>query len=276
MQQKRFRWKFQPSPRAPYRAPAQKSTRRGRPFPVKSVLVVLLIGSFYLVFGTRTFAVTGVTVTGTRYLEKQQMIEKVDAILSENRWFFIPARNFFFVPTAQVSAALSNIRLERITVKKSFPNGLSITVVEKQPKAAWRAGDKWYELDKKGIIINQIVLPSTDALKVTFANSLETGAIGKQIIQPSLLNTVLAVNANLPDLPITKVSEYVIDTQNSYSIGLRDTQGITIYFSTELPLSIQTNKLSVFYAEKTRTEPDWLANIDYIDLRYGSTKVYYK
>ncbi|MFA5954508.1 MAG: FtsQ-type POTRA domain-containing protein [Patescibacteria group bacterium] len=271
----KLHWRYQPKRVSPYRDNTKQVIKKGlRPFWI--VVFIIIAGIVYLLFGTRFFYINKINVQGTRYLEKQQIVDKVNALLQHRRWFIIPESNIFFTPVAQIQSDLTDIRLERISVTRSFPSTLNIQITEKQASAFWSSGNRWYELDKNGFIMSEVVKPSDNSVKITFANSLEPAEIGKQVIDPKLLEEALAIKANLPDLPVTALDVFVIDPANPYTISFRNKQGALIYFTTELSLQTQLQKLTIFNNDKNRTEAGWQDKIHYIDLRYGTTKVYYQ
>jgi cell division protein FtsQ len=108
------------------------------------LLTVLAGGGTWAVYGSSWFRATGVTVRGQRVLTAAQIERAAGVPLGGP---------LISVDTGAVRARLLRAlpRIDRVSVDRSWPHTVSVTVVERTPSAVLRSGGRYTEVDRDGV-----------------------------------------------------------------------------------------------------------------------------
>jgi len=131
-------------PRPPARARRRRVSWRTRFFALAAVAVIAAVA--WVLLGDRVFVVRSISVTGTRLVTSEQVLEAADIPIG--------------TPLSQVDAGTVTRRVEGIrqvasaTVSVDWPDHVTIAVTERVPVIAVRMADGRYDLvDKAGVIV---------------------------------------------------------------------------------------------------------------------------
>ena len=146
--------------------------------------------------------------------------------------------------------------------------------------ALWLNRGYQYDLDLEGRIIGENG-PVTDtqndnSIKITNSASIQETRVGDRVISNHVLETIRSIYTKLPSQLGITFQLFDINEIEQGKIAVRTNKGWTIYFSTVADTVSELNKLTAFMLEKDRTDPRWRDNLNYIDLRFGNTRIYYK
>lgn len=168
------------------------------------VAVTLLVtgGALFILLSPR-FRITAVTVTGAVRLDPVSLEAFVNRQLNQG-WLGVNwKRVVFLVPTKSITANLRRsveqlVSLDEISIERIDGQTLRVHLKERQPNLIWQTGNRQFILDDRGIIIERATtaLPP-DLLTLLDRNHLPA-AIGRTVVQPSLLAAVRTVHERLP------------------------------------------------------------------------------
>ena len=227
-------------------------------------LVMLAIAGIIVVWALGSTLISSIKVTGTQNLSAKEVQRLIRSNISRNPWY----ANYFTVGGLKLNRTLSEQepRIKTVTVKKTFPNTITVAVVERQPGVVWvSAGENW-EVDIEGMII---------------------GAAGSNKPMATVIDT-----ANIPVKPGDRVapSRFVRFTQD-IADDIRPVTGLSIE-NFQVPEStsevyVKTSKGYLIKFDTTRSAADQLNDLalviknlngkvpsQYIDLRVAGRAYY--
>jgi cell division protein FtsQ len=124
------------------RAAARKKTRRWPRRAIVAVLVLAAIAGVARFLGGSLFSLRRFEIAGNERARTEELLHALDA------W---RGRNLVMLDLGPVAERLaSEPWVERVTLSKRFPDGLSIRVVERRPIALLRDGVRLMWLDARG------------------------------------------------------------------------------------------------------------------------------
>jgi hypothetical protein len=132
-------------PREPWLPPGFVAWTIGR-----LLAAALLVGAAWVVYDSASsdrFLVRSVRVHGNVLLGRAE-IESVAAVNGINT---------FWIDPAQVASRLKAMPLvQRADITLALPDGIDVTIVERQPAAFWISGDRSYLVDREGVILKAV------------------------------------------------------------------------------------------------------------------------
>lgn len=186
--------------------------RTARTYVVLGVVVALLVGSAYVVLGTSVLSVRTVTVTGAKALNPGQVL----------RTAAVPhGANLARLDTTAIRDRLLDAYpgVDTVTVRRSFPSTVRLTVTERQVVAVLHAGTAYWLVDKKSVPFRQVTKPPK-GFPVIGVNQVTAG-------DPASRAAVAVVDAIPADLAAAVVS---IAAPTPDGITLHLTAGRTVFW----------------------------------------------
>lgn len=222
----------------------------------------------WMLFISSLFAITDIGVDGAQAIGNDAVQAAVRELLDQRTFqIFQPARNILFLNTAAVGDALREHygNIERVIVAKSYPHGLHVSVVEREPVGIWCRGDACRYYDRSGAQWGEAV-PSRGPLLLLVKDERSSDE-GTQAATQSLLAAAeglgaLGIRARWATLPDAAPGDMRITTDRSFELYM-DAGG-------DIPDQLST--LGTLLSEKA-TDAAWAPG--YIDLRTPG-RVYYK
>jgi cell division septal protein FtsQ len=89
---------------------------------------------------------------------QEEITSFVEEGLLKSRLIFFKQYNYFLISSSNLTNFLSEkiqtrIALEKLEIKKEYPNTLSVIIREKEPDTVWQTSSDYYYLDQKGIVV---------------------------------------------------------------------------------------------------------------------------
>lgn len=160
--------------------------RSGR-IPAMVVVVacgILLYGFLF----SGDFLVASVVVRGASLGDPAEVATVADAI----------GEPIFSIDASQAADRVARLPyVERVAVRTSFPDKVTITVVERQPVLAWQAGGQTWLLDRRGHVLSGEA-PVPDGVP-TVMSELDTPKVG-DTLDPAIVAAVVAATETLGDV----------------------------------------------------------------------------
>jgi len=244
-------------------------------------VALFLLFSVYFFIYSSIFDINRIIILGNATINAKIIEDIVDQIKKEKRWFIFPQKNIlFFDDNFLKSELMNNIHLDSVQIKKRPWGTLYISISEKTAVALWLNRGRHYTLDKQGKIIDEIGSVSNDQVdnfvKITNNSLIQETKIGERVMSDHVLETIKNINSKLPPQIGIKFNLFDISEAEQGKIIARTAENFAVYFSTIADVAPELNKLIAFVLEKDRVDRNWRDNISYIDLRFGSTRIYYK
>ncbi|PWH18969.1 MAG: hypothetical protein DDG58_05700 [Ardenticatenia bacterium] len=213
------------------------------------VLLVALIGVFYILFASPMFYVSQLEVYGNTITSSSEVHQAAD----------LEGVSIFWVDPETVRARIEALPyVKRAEVQVRLPAQVSITIEERIPHLVWQSvhDDKVWWIDTEGIaLVPRGILEGALVVKDENAQPLVQEA--GQRLSPSILASIRALHALLPDL---REMTY----QTSWGIGFRTGEGWPVYLGDEDQMEF---KLAIL-RELRRRMIEQGATPRYIDVRF--------
>lgn len=250
--------------RRPGPAPRKRGDWKPSGVMIKRAIQALIIMGGLFGFW-QVFSVSSIAVTGNRVIPTNDII--MSAETSFNRHPL--SRNLLTVGTGSlVRDLLSDRRIGVATIKRSWPNKLTIEVTERQISLVWKTGSNLYLLDSNGVAVAALavapklpIVIDSASLPVQVGQSVvpqQFVAFANQLAGEMAPKTGLGVaNMTVPDT----TSELYVQTSAKYTIKFDTTSGV----------EDQLNSLKTVLATLAKLHK---APSQYIDLRVPN-KAYY-
>jgi len=245
---------------------------------------VLLLGfsgvSLYLLFFSPFLEVESISVEGNEDVPASEISGQIEKSLDGKYFRFLSRKNYFLIRTGDIERALagSGKLLELESIRKNFPNSLTVRVVERKALLVWCSGGVCYFADSDGFVFGGVPELEEEIEEQNFLVVVDDSArpieIGKTKIN-------LAYLENLSNLAYILKSDFNLAGSEyfhtpgmaSQEINLKTTEGWVLKASLAGPAE-ETKKIMETLFEKDLNE-EARKKLDYLDLRVKN-KIYYK
>jgi cell division septal protein FtsQ len=237
-------------------------------FSVFASIIVLSTAGF-LLFSPR-FQISQLSVSGnnniaTEDLERvaQEKLKTSFSILGMD----ISTESIFLSMGKGTNSLMESFpEIEKVTVKKNFPNGVSLQIVEKTPYAVWTDefdNSKCYLVDKNGTYIKNYVEKEEYASLIRINEKEKVKDLNKK----EVLESFSKIEAKLKNNSIS-VSGFDIYEEK---VVAQSNLACKIYFNISDDLDWQIEKLGIVLNNSKYSAN--LSSFEYIDLRFGNQAI---
>lgn len=117
---------------------------RVRMWQLVSLWTLFFLVLVYQVFFSHVLTIEYITVDGAGLLISDEVEQMARTALSENLWTFVPQNNFLLLSTHRIEERLlvASPLIRQVTVKKSFPNTIHVSILERGNFLFWCSGEE--------------------------------------------------------------------------------------------------------------------------------------
>jgi len=244
------------------------------------ILLVFMGATAYILFFSSFLEIKRISLEGISELKYEDVYMKISEKLSGEYLHFIPKNNLILISRSKIGKEVSDSfkKISNVEVKKIFPDGIAIKIVERKALLVWCSAGPCYIIDENGYAYTWTDFESDEIkqnnLLSIIDNSGKPVTVGEKVLDEEYMKFVIALRDELDKETGIKISnEYHVGSRIAEEVRVRAEEGWEIFFSTSLPMenSIQTFKT---FLEKEMMDKD-KSKLEYIDLR-AENKVYYK
>ena len=230
-----------------------------------TILVVLIVA--IILIWWRTFHISSIIVTGNQFLSTGTIKASVKVELDRH----LSWQNLTMVDTDGLAAGLRGDQslIDDIQIKRQWPNGLNIRIVERTPVLLWQTGDTTYWVDVDGIVVNQAAGTLTKLPLIVDRSNLPVKA-GDRVVGTRFVAFIRDLVDQMPKQGLSIAGFAVPDTTTE--VYVTTVKGFIVKFDTTRPSSEGLVALTQVMGQLTK---DKKTPAEYIDLRV-SGKAYYK
>jgi cell division septal protein FtsQ len=232
-------------------------------------LIIVLSGAGFLLFSPR-FQISQLSVSGnnniaTADLEKvaQDKLKTSFSVLGMD----ISTESIFLSMGKGVDALKESFpEIDKVTVKKNFPNGISLQIVEKTPYAVWTDefdNSKCYLVDKDGSYIKKYEAKDEYASLIRINEKEKINDLDKKKILESFSKIEAKLKNNSINVSSFDIYEEKVVAQSNLACK--------IYFNVNDDLDWQIEKLGIVLGNSKYSSN--LGVLEYIDLRFGNQAI---
>lgn len=217
------------------------------------LLITCAILSIFVYFPF--FTLTNINLKGATYITTEDILKIGNIYIGEP---------LFELETDNVAMRLSNdLRIEEVTVRRSLPHTLDITIKERQPIATIVCDYGYLDLDRSGKILDSYKTLKTMQIPMITGAKVQDKYIGDNV-DDKIVKVILDFLQKMNIEALNKISEVAIISENY----------IVAYTNTERSVQIRIGKLERL-DEKAHLTEDFLKNLDsnpnpieYVDFNY--------
>lgn len=220
-------------------------------------IIFLLISGLILAFVVYVpiFTLKEIKLVGATYITPDDILKIGNIYIGEP---------LFQLETDSITNRLSqDLRIEEVSVRRSLPSSLEITIKERRPIATIVCDYGYLDMDANGKIIDSYKNLKKMQIPIITGASVRDLYIGDDV-QDELVKKILSFLQKLNSVSLNKISEVAIISEDY----------IVAYTGTERPVQIRIGKLERL-DDKARLTEDFLNDlatnpnpIEYIDFNY--------
>jgi cell division septal protein FtsQ len=246
---------------------------KGKLITFVSVLILLFV--FWFIFISQFFVITKISVSGL----DQRSNDKVNSLLTgqmhSGNFVLFPQNNLLFFNQKNFQTTLrKEYHFQSVSLKKEWPNGLVINIVDKPLVGIWNEGDKYFYVDSDGYAVQEISPLDMNENIYPLLTNLSSQKIynGRITANPGYLDFAAELFEKFPKImPEIKIDRFIIDDDVD-TIKLLTAGGLTVLFNTKDNADKQLNNLLILKNQKLK---DSFNKQKTVDLRFGD-KIYYQ
>lgn len=245
------------------------------------LLCFLFSGVIVYVFFFSSFVkIQKVEILGLSELPRSEIEPVVTEIYGGKYFGVFPKNGFFLFPSKKMEDVLGDKfrKIKNVNIKKTFPNNVSIEVVERKSLLVWCSGGPCYLIDENGLAYMGADFSSPDIVQNHLIKMVDTSAkpvaLGASLFSKEYIDFLLGAVVELPQKSgIELIEECDTPSRLAGEMTFYSPDGVKISLSTELPLDQTMKNLEIFMRKQLSEEER--KNIEYLDLRFES-RVFYK
>jgi cell division septal protein FtsQ len=229
------------------------------------IFFILIAGFYYLVLSSY-FLVTNISINGNDQVSTEQIIQVIESHGKKRTWL-IPKSHLLLMTRGRLSKLTSeNITLikEVITVNRSWPNSVSITVVERKPGFVMQVKNRNLLLDEEGVVVRELTQPEEN-LVIVINQAEEDVIIGETLPNPKLTAFILSMYRSWPRKISSGIAAVKITSKETQEIQFESIEGWSAFFDVNRSALSQLGNLSLILDRQI--PQDQRENLAYVDLR---------
>lgn len=257
--------------RKSYRVKRRKPILKSRFFGFGVLFLAVAAGVFYLVCFAPFSQVKNIIITGSNKVQAVAVKKTVENAVTR-KIAFLSSKSILLANSSEITAdLLENFpQIEKISLRKSFPDKLSVSVSERQPVAVFSQGGNYFLMDKNGVIFSQVATPQNNM--IIFQNDLATSSagLGQTAVPVDVISWTLQAETVLQKDFSLGIKE--ADLVSNQRLNLKTAEGWEVYFNLNGDMGWQITELETVLNEKIPSQKR--SNLQYIDLRFDKVYIY--
>ncbi|MEK7461887.1 MAG: hypothetical protein AAB586_02345 [Patescibacteria group bacterium] len=253
-----------------------KKKKRRRRIRLALLLVGLLAILSSLIYFSRQkrFLIIGVTITGENVVDKEEMSQTVQKLISGYYFWVIPRNNTFVYPRQTIEQNLTEAfpRIKSINLNLDESRTLVVMVEERVPFALYCVNDECFFLDKEGLIFAPAPSFSDGVYFIYSTDEPMSDPVGKRVLAPEEFESLLKFRESLSTLNINSSALKI--GADDYTLLWSDNKRLMWQKDDDL-LLVGSNLEAFLSDDAIKTQSNFLEKILYLDLRTAN-KVFYK
>lgn len=241
-----------------------------------------------LFFGTVVYAVLFSSylkypdweIRGLAQVEESSVRETVRQKMAHQYFGFIPGDTFFVLRPRTLESLLQEQYplFQTVTVERTFPHTLVITVKERDTLVLWCSIGSCAHVVENGdaLVVTDVYQQSENQMRTVTITDMSGQSIrfGEKIFDSSFVEKVLFLRQQLKErFAVETESMLSFSSRFANEIRMRSVDGWEVYFSTLLPGDVSLEAFALLYDDEISKER-W-KELEYIDLR-TENRIFYR
>src|SRR3989338_186144 len=282
MPRKKYQTKkrYQYGRRRIYKSKRRKSFLHGPFFWFFILLLLILTGIGDLVICSNFFEVKSIEISGHEKISPEEIIRTLEEKI-EHKIVFFESKSVFLFRSSDLIKAISKKYpgIEKTTIKRRFPSGLTVEIKERQPAALFCQNDQCLYVDKNGVIFQEENVENAGKLLILRPeNAITDIFLGKVVINKEQFDLLIKItdaisgNLQIPTKELLIQNESQNITEDIDRSKVKTQEGWDIYFDLKNNVDWQIIKLSSVLEKEIPQEKR--GDLEYVDLRIGNFAPY--
>lgn len=258
---------------------ASHEKKASRNYFLVVLLWILFFGTlFYLICFSSYLTITTYTIDGIRRIPETQFRDMMEGELSKNSFGLFSHRRFFLIQPKKLEELFRKQYplIRAISVKRVFPDALTISVEERETIVLWCSADLCSHILEDGSVLpatNRYFDPENKEHTLNIID--ESGRPlpqGEGVFEEGFVSQLLLLKQSLKDtLGIETEERILVSSRFANEFRLKTVQGFEIYVNTHIAPETSLTALALILDEIPKNR---LAELRYIDLR-TENRVFY-
>ncbi len=240
------------------------------------IIVAACVGLGYLLFFANLLDVRTIDTSGEEIIPSADLKTATENWLNEGFLGLTRRRDLLFISAGGLASELTAKfpRIDSAEIKKEFPHGLRITVVERQSAGTWcfSVSGKCFYFDKNGVAYAEATQSSGFLILNVTDYQGQAVALGLLIASEEWFKNILTAGELLPKIGVS-IAEFSIPSGSFDEFDAKTAGGWKILFSNSTDITKQITSLGILLRDKLPAEKR--TGLQYIDLRIQDG-IYYK
>ena len=259
------------------RHPAEANTKLLKKKVSMYLIYIFTFLIVYSLFFSFIFKIQFIQIVGNDSINTQEIENIIWEAVDKNIALALNRNNYWLLSTSYLlNSVTQEYAFEDITIKKKFPNTISLHVIERMGRLIWKTGPDYYVVDAHGVITRRLhemrLVTSGDIPVIVDKNESEV-LVSDTVLNDSMIASILEAYQyynEYIDRDGLKFDRFEIDQKDSsfYKIFTRD--GLEIHMNDQSLAVGQLTKLK----RVIDTENISFHNLSYINLRVENQVIY--
>jgi len=211
------------------------------------IIVFSCVGTIGVALFHPFFHINHVSVSGTERLKAVDVEHAVLGTVQYRKYFVLPANNYFLLDVNEIkNVLLTRFPLANVTVKKEFPNSVTIQLSEKMSTIIYDNGKQYAYIGLDGKVVEVVRSVGADewihtTKTVTSTNEQNETTTEEQIISSTHIPRITALSKDLGNFPVVYDMRGTDEAVNSTVLEPETVQGIVTWFqylqTAQMPLT---------------------------------------
>ncbi len=248
------------------------------------IVFAVCVGLGYLLFFANLLDVRIINISGAEIIPSADLKTVAENWLNEGFLGLTRNKDLLFISVGGLASELTAKfpRIDSAEIRKEFPHGLKITIVERQSAGIWCfvASDKPFDsaqgrcfyFDKNGVAYAEATQSSGFLILGVADHRGQAVALGSRVNSEEWTKNIIMARELLPKIGVN-VAEFSIPSGSFDEFNAKTAGGWKILFSNSTDITKQITSLGVLFRDKLPAEKR--AGLQYIDLRIQD-RIYYK
>jgi cell division septal protein FtsQ len=229
----------------------------------------------YVVFFSEFLEINSIDIGGNEIISNDSILERINPEISGEYLGFIRKNNLLLIRTNKIKTnVLNDFKIIReIKIKRRFPDGLKISVIERHPQLVFCGAGQCFLIDEKREAYDNFNGENDNNFIILTDESCKGINLGDLIAEPNYIEYIKGIREGLTGLGLEVENDFRTVSFISKDIRVKTKEGWEIYFNEDVPLEKEISMLKIVLDNKITEEQR--KDLEYIDLRIDN-KIFYK
>lgn len=240
------------------------------------IIIAICVGLGYLLFFADLLDVRTIDISGAEIIPSADLKTAAEGWLNGGFLGLTRNKNLFFISAGELASELTAKfpRIDSAEIRKEFPHGLKITVVERQSAGIWCfvVSDKCFYFDKNGVAYAEATQSSGFLILNVADYQGQAVVLGSRVSSEEWTRNMIMARELLLKIGVS-VAEISIPSGSFDEFEAKTAGGWKILFSNSTDIAKQIASLGILFRDKLPAASR--TGLQYIDLRIQD-RIYYK